>query len=84
MKRIERIRDLFALVAVLSLALPHSVSAQIPWESPQLLGPGAPDGLTLAAMRYGMDPNSGLGGMLIMRTAVAPDGIGTVALTLTR
>jgi hypothetical protein len=78
MKSEIRIRVLLALALVLVAAstLPRAVTAQIPWESPQLLGPGSPDGLTLAAMRYGMDPNSGLGGMLIMRTGVAPNGIG--------
>ena len=47
-----------ALVFLALLAPP--VSAQVPWESPLLLGPGSPGGVSL----FLVDPGDGLGGMV--------------------
>ena len=64
------------LPAALVASLPQTVRAQLPWDSPQMLGPGAPAGASFIAAHYGLDPYSGLGGILILRTGAAPDGFG--------
>src|SRR5687767_14267832 len=47
------------LLAAIGLA-PMAVSAQLPRESPTLLRPGSPRGVSLMAVDYGLDPQSGL------------------------
>ncbi|MGH7469375.1 MAG: hypothetical protein ACRENP_15595 [Longimicrobiales bacterium] len=64
------------LFGLLLLAAPTSARAQLPWESPQLLRPGAPAGWSVMFIDYGLDPNSGLGGALAYRTEPAPRGLG--------
>jgi hypothetical protein len=72
MSRLIRVLLLAAPAAI----VPQTVRAQLPWDSPQMLGPGAPAGASFVAAHYGLDPYSGLGGILILRTRAAPDGFG--------
>jgi hypothetical protein len=46
------------------------------WESPQLLRPGSPAGLTIMAIDYGLDPFGGLGAAMVYRSKMAPGGFG--------
>jgi hypothetical protein len=71
-------RNAYRLVVLATLVqlLPRVVSAQMPWDSPQMLGPGSPAGASFVAVHYGLDPYSGLGALLILRTGTAPDGFG--------
>ncbi|HSL69364.1 MAG TPA: hypothetical protein VK864_03940 [Longimicrobiales bacterium] len=64
----------FALAAGMLLFGPLPSFAQLSWESPQLLGPGSPAGVSILFVNYGLDPNPGLGGTVIWRTATAPRG----------
>jgi hypothetical protein len=73
--KLTRLIQLVLLVA-LAASFPQAVRAQLPWDSPQMLGPGAPAGASFIAAHYGLDPYSGLGGILILRTRPAPDGFG--------
>lgn len=64
------------LIAAIAINLPTLASAQLSWESPTLLRPGAPSGVTMMVIDYGMDPHSGLGGVMAWRSAAAPSGFG--------
>ncbi len=64
------------LLAAIALVLPLTANAQVPWESPSLLRPGAPAGVSLMFIDYELDPHSGLGGVLAWRSAEAPHGFG--------
>ena len=63
------------LIAAIGLA-PIAVRAQLPWESPTLLRPGSPRGVSVMAVDYALDPHSGLGGMMYWRSDDAPYGLG--------
>jgi hypothetical protein len=70
-----------ATLAAMLYALP--AAAQVPWDSPQLLAPGAPRGLSVLFVDYGLRPDDGTGVMLGYRTREAPAGIGArLATTL--
>jgi hypothetical protein len=62
------------LCALLMLTAPSAALAQIPWESPQLLRPGSPAGLSILYVDYGLDPLGGRGAALIFRSKTAPAG----------
>jgi hypothetical protein len=64
------------LIGFLLLCAPASLRAQLSWESPQLLRPGAPAGWSILFIDYGLDPNSGIGGAFVYRTDPAPRGLG--------
>jgi len=51
-------------------------TAQLSWESPQMLGPQAPAGFSFIAIDYGLDPSPDLGGSIIWRSANAGAGFG--------
>ena len=72
--RINR-RSAAFLIAAFSFG-PLAASAQLPWESPILLRPGAPRGVTVMAVDYGLDPHNGLGAMMSWRSDDAPHGLG--------
>lgn len=59
MKKLSRCSGLVALFSLLAWALPSSVVAQVPWESPLLIGPASPGGISLLLV----DPGEGLGFM---------------------
>lgn len=66
-----------ALLAVALLVLGASTStAQLPWETPQLLAPHAPRGLGVLAASYAAAPGDGWGVVLTWRGADAPNGLG--------
>jgi len=69
MRRTESITRALACAAIILASTPLDTRAQLAWESPQMLGPRAPAGFSLAVVDYGLDPNPGLGAMLIWRTA---------------
>ena len=60
----------------LTLAAPTNADAQLPWETPQLLAPHAPRGVSVMAASYAAAPGDGWGAMLIWRRADAPTGLG--------
>src|SRR5262245_56728262 len=62
------------LCALLMLAAPCAALAQILWESPQLIRPGSPAGVSILYVDYGLDPLGGRGAALIFRTETAPKG----------
>ena len=73
-------RGAFALTLVLLAAPLH---AQVPWESPQLLSPASPAGLSVFYVDYGLRPNDGTGLLMLYRTQNAPAGFGVrVASTI--
>jgi hypothetical protein len=59
LKRSLRCSGLVALFSVLAWALPSPAAAQVPWDSPLLIGPGSPGGVSL----FLVDPGQGLGFM---------------------
>jgi hypothetical protein len=65
-----------SLVLALALLAPALAQAQVAWEAPQMLRPGAPAGWSLVFIDYGLDPFNGLGGGFIYRAEPAPAGIG--------
>ena len=73
-----RLPKAYKLIVLIALVLfsKRAVHAQMPWDSPQMLGPGSPAGASFVAVHYGLDPYSGLGAMLILRTGAAPNGFG--------
>lgn len=69
MKRI----GLIAAVAYV-LAVPGAVAGQVAWDSPALIRPGAPSGLSLFLIEA--HPSDDLGALAVWRSAPAPVGIG--------
>jgi hypothetical protein len=65
-----------ALGIVALLVTPGTASGQIPWETPQLLAPSAPRGVSLMAASYAAAPGDGWGVMVAFRRADAPTGLG--------
>ncbi|MGH7459763.1 MAG: hypothetical protein ACREMA_01885 [Longimicrobiales bacterium] len=69
----------------LALLAPRLANAQMAWEAPQMLRPGAPAGWSILAFDYGLDPFDGRGAGFIYRAEPAPAGIGlrgSVAMAL--
>lgn len=62
-------------LALLLLAAGAS-HAQVPWETPQLLAPHAPRGVSLVATSYASAPGDGWGVVVAVRTGEAPTGLG--------
>jgi len=76
MRRTDAAARTLACVATLLTVCAVDATAQLPWESPQLLGPRAPAGFSFIAIDYGLDPSPDLGGSIIYRTANAGAGFG--------
>jgi hypothetical protein len=53
-----------------------ALRAQVPWETPQLLAPHAPRGVSLVATSYASAPGDGWGVVVAVRTGDAPSGLG--------
>src|SRR5262245_58466810 len=66
------------LGALLLLAAPSAALAQyaVPWESPQLLRPGSPAGISILYVDYGLGPFGGKGAALVIRSETVPGGFG--------
>ncbi len=67
-------KHLFAALAVLALLLPSGVGAQVVWDVPSMLHPGAPAGLSVLLTEA--HPGDGLGALAMWRRSAAPVGIG--------
>lgn len=63
-------------VLCLSGAVATDGAAQVPWESPQLLAPGAQAGLSALYVDFGLSPDAGHGVLLMYRGKDAPRGLG--------
>ena len=68
---IHRIVGIGAAVALLG---PSVASGQVAWDSPSMMRPGAPSGLSV--LLVDVDPGDGLGAMAIYRAAAAPMCLG--------
>jgi hypothetical protein len=78
MKRFEISTCTVALgtaIALVGIAVGPSV-AQVPWDSPQLMAPGAPPGISLLYVDFGLRPHDGTGMVAAYRTKPAPAGFG--------
>lgn len=64
------------LGGALLLVSASGVDAQVPWETPQLLAPHAPRGVSLLATSYAAAPGDGWGVVVAVRTGAAPHGLG--------
>lgn len=66
------------LVGCCALLLLSSASgaAQVPWETPQLVAPHAPRGVSLMGTSYAAAPGDGWGVVVAVRTDNAPAGFG--------
>ncbi|HEX6135699.1 MAG TPA: hypothetical protein VFZ24_17125 [Longimicrobiales bacterium] len=71
----HRVMRILIATALLLLACSRT-SAQVPWESPQLLAPGTQRGVSLFYVDYGLRPDDGTGFLLTYRGADAPRGPG--------
>ena len=69
----SQLRWCFLALALLAPRLAH---AQLPWEAPQMLRPGAPAGWSFLLFDYGLDPFDGRGAGFSYRAEAAPAGIG--------
>jgi hypothetical protein len=58
-----------------TLTLPLAAVAQVPWETPRLMGPDSPQGFGLLWTRFGTLPGDGDGLMAVWRTAGLPAGV---------
>ncbi|HET9441332.1 MAG TPA: hypothetical protein VFO52_14240 [Longimicrobiales bacterium] len=65
-----------ALLVVVLFVPASRATAQLPWETPQLLAPHAPRGLGVLAASYAAAPGDGWGAVLTWRSADAPTGLG--------
>jgi hypothetical protein len=66
-----------SLVCVLlGLGSGTAASAQVPWESPQLLAPATQAGVSVLYVDYGLSPDDGTGLVLTYRGSDAPRGFG--------
>ncbi|HEX6065607.1 MAG TPA: hypothetical protein VFZ04_15360 [Longimicrobiales bacterium] len=65
----------FSACALLLVAA-GTARAQVPWETPQLLAPHAPKGVSLLATSYAAAPDDGWGVVVAVRTGHAPSGVG--------
>lgn len=63
-----------AVCAVAAFAAPSSSSAQVAWDGPMLMAPGAPAGWGFHLVDP--HPGNGLGGLVSWRAAPAPVGLG--------
>lgn len=64
------------LAAICVIAAPAAAAGQVPWDSPQLMAPGAPHGVSVLFVDYGLRPDDGTGMLLGYRTDDAPAGFG--------
>ncbi len=71
-----RVRGVGFTVLALALLAPGMLLAQLAWESPLMLRPGAPAGYSFVFIDYGLSPYTGLGGAIVWRAEPAPRGIG--------
>lgn len=71
-------RNALSAIAALCLsgAVATGVGAQVPWESPQLLAPGAQAGMSVLYVDFGLSPDDGRGVLLMYRATDAPRGFG--------
>ena len=60
----------------LAMLMATNANAQLPWETPQLLGPHAPGGMSMIAASYATAPGDGWAAILNWRAADAPGGLG--------
>ena len=67
-------RTVASALAALLLVVPSGVRAQVVWDVPSLLHPGAPAGLSILLMEA--HPGDGLGGLATWRSDPAPVGLG--------
>lgn len=72
MRRLLRVLS----VAALLLLSASQARAQLPWETPQLLAPHAPRGISMLAAAFASGPGDGWGAMISWRAAAAPTGLG--------
>ena len=63
-----------ASVVLISIMAPVGLNAQLFWESPLMVAPNSPAGISLVLAE--MDPGSGLAGMVAWRGQTAPGSIG--------
>lgn len=65
-----------ALVLVVTIiATPLPTAAQVPWETPRLMGPDSPQGFGVLWTRFGSLPGDGDGLMAVWQTAGLPSGV---------
>lgn len=76
MRQFDVVRSGALLVAALLAGTASPVAAQVPWDSPQLLAPGSPAGISLLYVDFGLRPHDGTGVLAGYRTKPAPAGIG--------
>jgi hypothetical protein len=69
------IRHALSIGALLAMTT-SAASAQVPWETPQLLAPHAPRGVGMLAASYATAPGDGWGAVITWRGADAPIGLG--------
>ena len=62
--------------AALQLLIAQAAAAQVPWETPGLLAPHSPRGVSLLAASLAAAPGDGMGAVLVWRRAEAPTGLG--------
>jgi len=72
MKRSMRVLSIGAML----LLSASQARAQLPWETPQLLAPHAPRGMSMLAAAFATGPGDGWGALLAWRAADAPTGLG--------
>lgn len=63
-------------LAICMFVAPATAAAQVPWDSPQLMAPGAPYGISILFVDYGLRPDDGTGVLIGYRTDDAPAGYG--------
>lgn len=59
-------RTLLAL-AIGTFCVCTNADAQLSWDSPLMVAPATPPGLSLLFIDYGLDPNPGVGGLVVWR-----------------
>lgn len=75
-RRLVRACRALMLVAAVSVAeTANPVAAQVPWETPRLVGPESPQGLGVLWVRFGTLPDDGDGLMAVWQAAGLPEGV---------
>lgn len=67
-------KHLLTVLAVLPLLLPSGAGAQVVWDVPSMMHPGAPAGLSVLLAEA--HPGDGLGALALWRRSAAPVGVG--------
>jgi hypothetical protein len=70
-----RLHRLIGAVTLLMLTM-QSAAAQVPWETPSLIAPHSPRGVSVLAASFAAAPGDGMGVVLAWRRADAPTGPG--------